>query len=183
MNRTVAIDQIADKQNTSQLLTTKMSRLLEQVRNRAYELFDKRGREDGHTLDHWLQAENELGMLPVAEIEETNTEIRLRIERSEFSADQLKIYAEPQAITVEGSAIQTVESDDSRQTNVSERTLFGRYGLPGVIDTASATATLQNGVLEVVARRAESSAEQLAKSEADERPVNTKPEKDKFAAA
>jgi HSP20 family molecular chaperone IbpA len=183
MNRTVAIDQIADKQNTSQLLTTKMSRLLEQVRNRAYELFDKQGREDGHNLDHWLQAENELGMLPVAKIDETNTEIRLRIERSGFSADQLKIYAEAQAVTVEGSAIQTVESDDSRQTNVNERALFGRYELPDVIDTSSVTATLQNGVLEVVARRAESPADQKAKGDADERPLKTKPQKDKSAAA
>jgi HSP20 family molecular chaperone IbpA len=183
MNRTVAIDQIAGKQNTSQLLTAKMSRLLEQVRTRAYELFDRRGREDGHNVDDWLQAENELGMLPVAKIDETNTEIRLRIERSGFSADQLKIYVEPQAVTVDGSAIQTVESDDSRQTNVNERTLFGRYELPDVINTASVTATLQNGVLEVVARRAESPAEQPAKGEADERPLKTKPQKDKSAAA
>ena len=31
--------------------------LEEQIRLRAYELYEARGREDGHDLDDWLQAE------------------------------------------------------------------------------------------------------------------------------
>jgi len=33
-----------------------------QIRVRAYELFEQRGREDGHDLDDWLQAESEINM-------------------------------------------------------------------------------------------------------------------------
>ena len=32
----------------------------EQVSRRAFELYEQRGREDGHHLDDWLQAESEL---------------------------------------------------------------------------------------------------------------------------
>lgn len=32
----------------------------EQIRRRAFELFELRGREDGHDQDDWLQAESEL---------------------------------------------------------------------------------------------------------------------------
>jgi Protein of unknown function (DUF2934) len=32
----------------------------EQVRRRAYELYEQRGREEGRDLDDWLQAESEL---------------------------------------------------------------------------------------------------------------------------
>jgi hypothetical protein len=32
----------------------------QEVRVRAYELFEQRGREDGHDLEDWLQAEDEL---------------------------------------------------------------------------------------------------------------------------
>jgi hypothetical protein len=32
----------------------------EQVRSRAFELYELRGRDDGHDLDDWLQAESEL---------------------------------------------------------------------------------------------------------------------------
>jgi hypothetical protein len=32
----------------------------EQVRRRAFELYEQRGREDGHELGDWLRAESEL---------------------------------------------------------------------------------------------------------------------------
>jgi hypothetical protein len=32
----------------------------EQIRHRAYELYDARGREDGHDFDDWLRAEDEI---------------------------------------------------------------------------------------------------------------------------
>jgi hypothetical protein len=34
--------------------------LREQVRRRAFELYEQRGREEGHELDDWLQAESEI---------------------------------------------------------------------------------------------------------------------------
>ena len=36
------------------------SALQEQVRLRAYELYEQRGRERGHDLDDWFQAESEV---------------------------------------------------------------------------------------------------------------------------
>jgi hypothetical protein len=32
----------------------------EQIRQRAYELYDARGREDGHDMDDWFRAEQEV---------------------------------------------------------------------------------------------------------------------------
>jgi len=32
----------------------------EQIRQRAYELYEARGREEGHDLDDWLRAEDEI---------------------------------------------------------------------------------------------------------------------------
>jgi len=34
--------------------------LKDEIRARAYELYEKRGREDGHEVDDWVQAENEV---------------------------------------------------------------------------------------------------------------------------
>jgi hypothetical protein len=34
--------------------------LQEQIRRRAYELYEQRGRDEGHELDDWLQAESEV---------------------------------------------------------------------------------------------------------------------------
>jgi Protein of unknown function (DUF2934) len=35
---------------------------LETIRQRAYELYEARGREEGHDVDDWLQAEAEVGV-------------------------------------------------------------------------------------------------------------------------
>jgi hypothetical protein len=41
-------------------ITQSTSELQEQIRRRAYELYEQRGRDDGHELDDWLLAESEL---------------------------------------------------------------------------------------------------------------------------
>ena len=40
--------------------------MTDQVRARAYELYELRGREDGHDLDDWLLAESQLIQEPQA---------------------------------------------------------------------------------------------------------------------
>jgi hypothetical protein len=40
--------------------TTPNPAIEEQIRRRGYELYEARGREDGHELDDWLQAEAEI---------------------------------------------------------------------------------------------------------------------------
>ena len=37
--------------------------LEQQVRNRAYQLYEERGREDGHELEDWLRAEAEISRM------------------------------------------------------------------------------------------------------------------------
>ncbi len=40
--------------------TESASNLQEQIRRRAYELYEQRGRNDGYELNDWLQAESEM---------------------------------------------------------------------------------------------------------------------------
>jgi hypothetical protein len=42
----------------------------QQIRQRAHEIFVQHGREPGHEVDNWLQAEYELLQLPVRKIAE-----------------------------------------------------------------------------------------------------------------
>ena len=49
----------ATKQTES--LVEVLSKLDEHIRLRAYELYEQRGRQDGHALDDWLQAEADVG--------------------------------------------------------------------------------------------------------------------------
>jgi hypothetical protein len=42
------------------------SELQDHIRERAYQLYEQRGRDDGHNLDDWLQAEAELSQVQKA---------------------------------------------------------------------------------------------------------------------
>jgi hypothetical protein len=57
----------------------------EEVQRRAYELYEQRGREDGHDWDDWLQAEHELRGTEVqatAPESDESTPRRRRVERT-----------------------------------------------------------------------------------------------------
>jgi Protein of unknown function (DUF2934) len=41
-------------------VTSELQELEPQIRQRAYELYQECGREDGHELDDWLRAEEEI---------------------------------------------------------------------------------------------------------------------------
>ncbi len=45
---------------TTRQTTESTSDIQEQIRRRAHELYEQRGRKDGHELDDWLQAESEV---------------------------------------------------------------------------------------------------------------------------
>ncbi len=52
---------MAKDRGTQQTTTVREPQNLEeQIRYRAYELYEERGREDGRELDDWLRAEEEL---------------------------------------------------------------------------------------------------------------------------
>jgi hypothetical protein len=53
-NPTAIPNQIATK------LTKSTPDLQEQIRRRAHELYEQRGRDEGHEQDDWLQAESEV---------------------------------------------------------------------------------------------------------------------------
>ena len=48
------------KQPTTEISELQEFELEYQIRLRAYELYEERGREDGHELDDWLRAEEEI---------------------------------------------------------------------------------------------------------------------------
>ena len=45
---------------TTSITTHPNPSLEQQIRERAYELYEERGREDGHDLEDWLRAESEI---------------------------------------------------------------------------------------------------------------------------
>jgi HSP20 family protein len=145
-----AVNVEIQKPEAAALLGESMNGLFQQVRQRAYELFEQRGRAGGSELDDWLRAERDVICRPESSLVETEKEFRMEIAMPNVEAKDITISALPESIVVQ--ARMTGAHEEEREVHCSrERRLFRRFDLMPGIDVEQVNATLQNGVLTIVA--------------------------------
>ena len=84
-------------------------------------MFDSRGRQDGHDLQDWFQAEFEfLNPVPV-EISEADDELVVRADIPGFRDKDIEVRVEPRRLIIGGKREQ-VRDEKKRKTVYSERT-------------------------------------------------------------
>lgn len=64
----------AGQTSTTVAVMKSESELQGEIRRRAYELYEQRGRNDGHEVSDWLQAESEVAQKKVANMPRTDRE-------------------------------------------------------------------------------------------------------------
>lgn len=138
------------------------------VAHRAFELFEKRGREFGNDLEDWLRAESELVRRVPIEVKETDKNLEIRAEIPGFKAEELKIFVEPKQLTISGETEQPSEEkkEDTLYSEWHSRKVFRAFDLPREVKTEDAHATLKDGILSLTLPKAE-------KIEPQEIPVKT----------
>ena len=152
----VAVQKIRDANQSRPILKETID-LLDKVRMRAFELFQKRGGVPGNDMGDWLQAEKEVFRVPDMELAEIDGEFQLQLAMPGFDAKDIRVAALPDALIVEGEA-----AHQHRGTNgtvhfceFGERRLFRQIALPKPVDVDHVSATLDKGVLQVRAGKAE----------------------------
>jgi HSP20 family protein len=136
-----------------QAIQTRMNELYDAIARRAFELFENDGSIFGRDLDHWFRAEAELLHPAHLRIRESDDAITVDAEVPGFSANELQLSLEPRRLTISGKK---QSRSEQRKGNVlySERCsneLLRSVELPVEVNAAGATASLNNGVLELTA--------------------------------
>jgi len=161
--------QTTQPQTPSGPILTEAEKLFEQMKEfsqsvarRAYEFFETRGRELGHDLEDWFRAETELMRRTPMEIREAENRITVRAEVPGFTANEIKVCVQPKWLVISGKSEKTAEEKKEEKTVFSElrsNQFCRELALPAEVDPAKTTATLKDGVLELVlAKAAESKA-------------------------
>ncbi len=149
---------------TIPVLTDKDENVFEQIKetaqmvaHRAFELFEKRGREFGNDLEDWLRAESELVRRVPIEVKETDKNLEIRAEIPGFKAEELKIFVEPERLTINGETEQASEEklEDTLYSEWHSRKVFRAFDLPREVKTDNAQATLKDGILSLTLPKAE----------------------------
>jgi HSP20 family protein len=130
-----------------------IAKRFEAVRERAFDLFEKRGRELGHEQEDWLTAERELFRWPAAELAEKDGAYEIHMTLPGFEAKDVEVTATPSEVVVHAS---TQDEKKTQKGNVlwtefGSNDVYRRFELLNPINVDKVTANLENGLLRIKA--------------------------------
>lgn len=135
------------------VLVDRINEVHDMIARRAYEIFESRGRIDGHVLEDWEQAESELLHSCRHDVKESAEAFVLHAElRGTFTADQISFSIEPRRLIVSGERELNVLCGDSKGTHSELRPqrILRLHNLPMDVDPSKTIAMLQGETLEIV---------------------------------
>jgi len=149
----VAITKVKDAEKKALPVFDEIAKRLEAVQRRAFELFEQRGREDGHELEDWLQAEHELFGWPAAELAEKNGAYEIGVTLPGFEAKDVEVTATPAEVVIHAATQKEKKSDKDNVlwTEFGSEDVYRRFQVPNAINVDQVTAKLDNGLLRVIA--------------------------------
>ena len=132
-------------------LNNRFNNLNEQISHRAHDLYESRGRENGHDLEDWLRAESELFCRVPVTIKESNDHLTVLAELAECNAPEIEISAEPQRVFISGKRYHDTERTEKKAdyTQQAFAEFIRGIELPAEVDPLQVKAILENGVLNI----------------------------------
>jgi HSP20 family protein len=146
----VAIKKVNDGEKTLPIFD-EIAKRFEAVRRRAFDLFEKRGRQLGHELEDWFRAERELLGWPAAELSERDGSYEIQITLAGFDAKDVEVTATPSEIIVHAAKEEekTTKKGEVLWTEIGSNNVYRRFEVPNPIDVDKVTAKLENGLLRI----------------------------------
>jgi HSP20 family protein len=160
----VRIEKVRESDDRSLPVFAEMSRLVDRIRDRAFDLAAARGFVPDRALDDWLTAEREI-CWPAAELKENDEALELTVALAGFEPSDVTVTTTPRELIVKASS--KVERRTPRDGDTPEAVCWSefrsneimrRIELPRAIDVERTTATLRNGLLTVTAPKAKDAA-------------------------
>jgi HSP20 family protein len=157
MKAQTALTPISSKPLSPIEFWTDVDNLIDQVRQRAFQLFEGRGRIDGYDLDDWFKAEMELLKPIPLEITEKDNIVHIRADVPGFKENELEVNLDGAVLTIRGEHCEETEKKDEKIYHSERRSqqIFRRITLPVNVIADKITASLKDGVLELSAPKVE----------------------------
>jgi HSP20 family protein len=130
--------------------------LSESISQRAYELFTAQGKDHGHDLEDWFQAEAELLRPLPLEIVDSDDKLIVKAKVEGFKANELEIAVEPFSLILSGRTKRTSERKTRGELTSESRVaeIFRALDLPAEVDPDQISARLRHAELEVTLMKA-----------------------------
>lgn len=162
----VAVEKVDGKKAAASSILDEVKTLSERIRQRAFELFERRGGVDGFAMNDWLSAERDLFRIPESELVERDGKFEARVSVPGFDPRDMHVTALPDALIVKGSSTHGHDESEGhiRFCEFDQKTLFRRFDLPEPINVDKVTANLDKGVLQLTALKSKQEAAHAGQS-------------------
>jgi HSP20 family protein len=143
-------------------------KLAKDIRVQAYNLFARRGADEGGALDDWLAAEREV-CWPAAELIEDDDGFVLNVALPGFDAADISVTATPREILVKAARKQERKESENKKgtklqwTEFRSNDVLRRIELPRDVNVDKISADLRNGLLKITAPQAQDAAKSAKK--------------------
>ena len=127
----------------------------EEVRRRAFDFFEGRGRELGHSLDDSLKAEHEVLGLPAAQLKEKDPNYELQMTLPGFEPNEVQVTVTPSDIIVHAQVKPEKKAENAKLlwTEFGSNGVYRRFEFPEPIDMDKISAKLDKGMLVITATK------------------------------
>jgi HSP20 family molecular chaperone IbpA len=151
----ISITRIHDQEAASSALLAETEQTLQSIRRLAFEHFEQRGQCLGNDLGDWFRAEREVLWKPHSEMFENDSAIVLRVAVPGFDQRSIQVTAAPYTLTIQATDTHSHQGLEARLRFCEfGQKLFRCFDLSTRIDPKTVSATLDRGILEVVASKA-----------------------------
>jgi|KBSMisStandDraft_5_1062788.scaffolds.fasta_scaffold17916_5 HSP20 family molecular chaperone IbpA len=133
-----------------------VEKTIEKIRQKAFNFFEQRGSLPGLEWDDWLLAEHAVLGPSSAELLENDKELKLRIAVPGVEPREVTVTATPESLIVQANATRTHSGTDGeiRFCEFGEDKWCRQFSLPSRIDVNAVSASLDKGMLRIVASKA-----------------------------
>ena len=133
---------------SSELRCDRAREINDAVARRAYEIFERRGRADGHHEEDWRQAEAELLYPLTVTVSDAGPCFSVEAGVPGFDACDIEVCVESRRVTIAGERRSGGGPGAGLQT-----WMFRAVELPEDVDTTDVSAAVEDGVVEVMLRK------------------------------
>jgi HSP20 family protein len=133
-----------------------LEKTIEKIQRRAFSLFEQRGGLPGLEWDDWLLAEHDVLGASSAELLENAKELKLRVAVPGIESKDVKVTATAESFLVQANASSghSLTDGEIRFSEFSQEKLCRHFALPSRIDVTTVSASLDKGILQIVASKA-----------------------------
>jgi len=154
----VKVQKVAREEDRRLPVFDEMERMLQRIRDRAFEVFAERGFKVGDALEDWLTAEREL-CWPEAKLIEGDQQYALSVALAGYDPKDVTVTATPRELIVSArtEAEHKGKTKDEKVcwSEFRANDVYRRIDLPADIKVGEVSASMSNGLLKIVAPKAQ----------------------------